>query len=75
MSIPCAEQMQPEELKRERRRRLRMTQVELGNAIDVHPNTIAKWERGEQPIQHSKMLRLALQALKPLDKPEPLEDE
>jgi DNA-binding XRE family transcriptional regulator len=60
--------MRPEELKRERRR-LRMTQAELGEAIDVHWNTIAKWERGEQPIQHSKMLRLALKALQPLDKP------
>lgn len=50
-----------------------MTQAEFGAAIDVHTNTIAKWERGEQPIQHSKMLRLALQALRPLEKPEPEE--
>jgi transcriptional regulator with XRE-family HTH domain len=69
LSIPCAEEMRPEELRKERRR-LRMTQAELGAAIDVHTNTIAKWERGEQPIQHSKMLRLALRALEPLDKPE-----
>jgi transcriptional regulator with XRE-family HTH domain len=69
MSIPCPEEMRPEELRKERRR-LRMTQAELGRAIDVAPNTIAKWERGEQPIRHSKMLRLALKALPPLDRPE-----
>lgn len=74
MSIPCTPEMRPEELRRERRR-LRMTQAELADAIDVHSNTLAKWERGEQPIQHSKMLRLALSALKPLDKPEPSGDE
>lgn len=73
MSIPSPVQMRPEELKRERRR-LRMTQTELGSAIDVHANTIARWERGEQPIQHSKMLRLALKALQPLEK-EPTDAE
>jgi transcriptional regulator with XRE-family HTH domain len=62
--------MKPDELRRERRR-LRMTQAELGRALGVAVNTIAKWERGDQAIRHPKMLRLAIGTLKPLDKPAP----
>lgn len=48
---------------RKRRERMGLTQVELGRALAVHPNTIAKWERGEQTIRHAGLLRFALSAL------------
>ena len=48
-------------------RRLReiigLTQAELGSAMDVPRNSIARWERGEVPIMHPAMLRLAIQGL------------
>ena len=40
-----------------------MSQAQLGRQIDVAPNTIARWERGERLVQHPRMLRLALLAL------------
>ncbi len=48
---------------RRRRDELGLTQAQLGAALDVHPNTVAKWERGEQTPEHPKMLRLALDCL------------
>ena len=41
--------MTHEELKRARLR-LKMTQKELAQALEVHPNTIARAERGELPV-------------------------
>ncbi len=46
-----------------RRRSLGLTQAELAARLDVHPNTIAQWERGDRPITRPNILRLALQAL------------
>lgn len=56
------ESLTGEELRRQREL-LDLSQSELAAALGVHPNTIAKWERGEQPIQHPRMLVLALDEL------------
>ncbi len=32
------------------RERLGLTQLALSEALGVHPNTIARWERSERPI-------------------------
>lgn len=61
--------MTPQELQ-DYRRRLRMSQPELARALDVHPMTISKWERGVMPIEHGTMLRLALERLAELRKEE-----
>ena len=45
------------------RQKIGLTQVELGAALDVSANTIARWERGERTVSHPGMLRLALEAL------------
>lgn len=39
------------------------TQHQLADALGVHPNTIPKWERGDQSIQQPRLLRLALKAI------------
>ncbi len=36
---------------RKARRALELTQVELSRKVHLHPNTIARMERGEIPIQ------------------------
>jgi DNA-binding transcriptional regulator YiaG len=46
------------------RESLGLSQSKLGKLLDVHPNTIACWERGDKPIGNPKMLALALWALK-----------
>lgn len=46
-----------------RRNKLGLTQAQLSAALDIPKNTIARWERGELPIQHPTMLRLALQQI------------
>ncbi len=48
---------------RKRRDKMGLTQVELGGALGVHPNTIAKWERGDQSVRMPGMLRYMLIAL------------
>ncbi len=55
--------MKGEEI-REQRKELELTQVELGERLDVSGNTIARWERGEVSFEHPEMLRLALTALR-----------
>jgi DNA-binding XRE family transcriptional regulator len=45
------------------RERLGMTQQQLGNALEIPRNTIARWERDELPIEKSRLLELALRAL------------
>jgi transcriptional regulator with XRE-family HTH domain len=51
-----------EELKASRAR-LKMTQVQLADALNVTPTTIARWERGEVQPEAPAMLRLALAQL------------
>ena len=45
------------------RERLQLTQMELGEALDVASVTIARWESGELQPEHPAMLRLALEQL------------
>lgn len=42
---------------------LGMSQPQLGDALDVSRNTIARWERGERRVSAPAMLRLAIEAL------------
>ncbi len=37
-----------------------LSQSRLGKLLGTPPNTIAKWERGEQNIRHPRILALAL---------------
>ena len=48
---------------REKRLALKMTQAQLGEALRVNKNTIARWERGELTPQSTEMLRLAFVGL------------
>lgn len=45
------------------RERLKMTQVQLGEALNVARNTIARWERDELQPENPAMLKLALDQL------------
>lgn len=54
--------MTPTEL-RTRRNALGLTQKQLGEAIAIPENTIARWEQGAMPIRHGALLSLALDAL------------
>lgn len=53
----------PGERLRARRRAMRLTQAALAEAIGVAANTIARWERGEQRIEHPRLLDLAMARL------------
>ena|SRR6266851_8231902 len=55
--------MEPGEL-RERRAELRLTQAELGRALGVSANTVARWERGDMRIRHAELVAKALDNLK-----------
>ena len=48
---------------RDRRRSLGMSQSELGVALGIARNTIARWERGDLPIGSPRLLSLALDGL------------
>lgn len=48
---------------RERRRKLGLTQKELGQILGIPDNTISRWELGTVVPEHPKMLDLALKAL------------
>lgn len=54
--------MTPADL-RFKRASLNLSQIKLGEVLGVSANTVARWERGELPIRHPKMLALALQAI------------
>jgi len=54
--------LRPEDLI-ERRRRLGLSQAELGRRLGTNSNTISRWERGDAPIGNPRMLDLALKAL------------
>ena len=45
------------------RARLGLTQAQLGKALGVAKNTIARWERGELRIERPEMLRLSLERI------------
>jgi predicted ATPase/DNA-binding CsgD family transcriptional regulator/transcriptional regulator with XRE-family HTH domain len=49
---------------RQARLDLRLSQAALGEALGVTPNTVARWERGERPIRHPALVRLALERLR-----------
>jgi transcriptional regulator with XRE-family HTH domain len=46
-----------------RRNALRMSQAELGRALGVARNTVARWERGELEMRHAELIALALDRL------------
>jgi transcriptional regulator with XRE-family HTH domain len=46
-----------------RRKALRMSQAELGRALGVARNTLARWERGELEMRHAELIALALDRL------------
>lgn len=48
---------------RKARHDLGFTQVELGEALGVAANTVARWERDEVTPESPRMLRLALRGL------------
>lgn len=48
---------------RKRRVRLGLSQAELAARLDIPANTIARWERGEVPVRHWRMLFRALNDL------------
>jgi DNA-binding transcriptional regulator YiaG len=48
---------------REWRTVYQLTQEELAEMLNVQPNTIARWERGNKPIGNARMLTLSLQAI------------
>lgn len=48
------------------RKRLGWSQERLAEALEVHPMTVSKWERGEQPID--KRTELAVRWLELLKK-------
>jgi transcriptional regulator with XRE-family HTH domain len=46
-----------------RRRSLGISQDELAKRLGVATTTVARWERGERPIQHPEMVKFSLQAI------------
>ena len=50
----------PADMIRGMRRELGLTQAQLAGALGVHPNTLARWERGEITPQYPIMLGYAL---------------
>ena len=54
---------EPPEALRNRRVRLGLSQSELARLLGVHPNVLARWERGELTIAHPRILDLALTEL------------
>jgi DNA-binding XRE family transcriptional regulator len=54
--------MTPDEL-RDRRKALGLSQSGLGRALGISPNTVARWERGEQRLGNPSLVRLALDGL------------
>lgn len=45
------------------RKQLGLSQEELGDALDIPRNTIARWERGEMSMEKTRMLELAIASL------------
>jgi predicted ATPase/DNA-binding XRE family transcriptional regulator len=48
---------------RGRRQALHLSQADLGRALGVARNTVARWERGELEIHHAEMVALAMDLL------------
>src|SRR5579859_1739147 len=47
----------------QRRRRLGLSQAQLGKALGVAGNTVARWERGELRLRNPELVTLALERL------------
>lgn len=48
---------------RSSRQRLGLSQAQLARLLQVPPDTLAKWERGDLAIRHPEVMRLALERL------------
>ena len=59
---PVRSKMTPYELG-QRRRRLGLSQAQLGRALGVAGNTVARWERGELLLRSPELVTLALERL------------
>lgn len=53
-----------------RRRRLGLSQIQLGEAIGIDPTLISKWERGARPIPYVRLVHVALCAIEMLPESE-----
>lgn len=51
------------EIVRQTREKLKLTQAQLGAALGVAGNTVARWERGISAPEYPEMLELALLGL------------
>lgn len=49
-----------------RREELQLTQAQLAEQLGVTETTIARWERGNEPVGNVRMVRLALERLEAL---------
>ncbi len=56
-----------------RRQALKLTHVELAERLGVHHNTVARWERGEVPIERPRMVRVMLDVIEEDLRQEPQE--
>lgn len=63
VSFDAIDLIDPASVIRAARYHLGISQADLGAALDVSPNTIARWERGELRPEHPRMLCLALRTL------------
>lgn len=53
-----------------RRRRLGLSQIQLGEALGIDPTLISKWERGTRAIPYGRLVHVALCAIEMLPKSE-----
>lgn len=53
-----------------RRRRLGLSQIQLGETLGLDPTLISKWERGARSIPYPRLVHVALCAIEMMPKEE-----